>query len=166
MVEYEPGSGHTKNVFPQAPADKAGRPKFVIRDRETGKVAFQICAGTKANDMHGHGRGLDLSIQLANASDSPTVHDVLQIFDAKYRGCSSDCITHPEFSEFARWVELFNLREKTAGLRFDELKDFDANCLVTNGKPSTELDAERLRTSVTEIFQFHPGMPHDKRPTS
>ena len=164
-VEYVPGSGSKKHCFPQSPSAKAERPKFLVKASPTGPVLFQMCAGTTADDLNGHPRALDISIQSAGASDIPMHTDVLQIFDAKYRKTFSKRLSHHEFSEFARWIELFGLRAGgTAGLTFSSISEFDANCLVTNGQPSTELDVECNRTGLREITNFHPKMAYGSRP--
>ena len=164
-IDYLPGTGANIHAFPKKPANKAGRPRFNIKERATGTLLFQLCAGTKAADLHGHLRGIDLSIQTANSPDDPQANDVLQLFDAKYKTDDSTQITHPEFSEFARWIELFNLRGRpNAGLAFGVLNDLNANCLVSNGEFSTELDVERLRVSIREVVAFHPNAAHRFRP--
>lgn len=164
-IEYLPGSGYKEHQFPKKPAPKAGRPRFNLKEKGTGRLLYQICAGTTAADMNGHKRGLDLSIQLDTASDDPVAGDVLQIFDAKYRTKNTARITHHEFSEFVHWVELFQLRGRAVpGLDFGYLSDLNGNCLVTNGIESTELDVERLRTNLREVIQFHPTTTHAKKP--
>lgn len=164
-VEYVKGASPNEHTFPQGPANKAGWPKFIVKDASTGKVLFQICAGTRAADIHGTNHAIDISIQTASAGDTPGPDDVLQIFDAKYRSNSSHRISKHEFSEFVRWVELFKLRGAgTANLTLNQLGALDANCLVTNGEPSTEPDAECNRTSVREVSKFHPNETMAHRP--
>ena len=166
-IEYVSGDGGKMHEFPRAPADKAGRPRFNIKNANTGKIQCQVCAGTKAKDRSGKERGLDLSIQTADASDKPGVQEVLQILDAKYRPDSTRRITHPEFASFAHWVESFELRTtETTGLDFGVLQDLDANCLVTNGKFSTEKDKERAHVNVREIARFYPTTKHERRPVA
>jgi hypothetical protein len=164
-IAYVAGVGAKTHVFPRKPANKAGRPRFHIRDKTTHADLFQMCPGTKASDIHGHLRGLDISIQGPAAPDVPGPADVLQIFDAKYRTKVNDRISHHEFSEFARWIELFQLRGVApAGLIFPTYPELDANCLVTNGQLSTELDVECQRVSLSEVAEFHPTTAHHSRP--
>lgn len=164
-VEYVKGASPNEHTFPQGPANKAGWPKFVIKDSSSGQVLFQICAGTRASDINGTNRALDVSIQAGTAGDNPGPDDVLQIFDAKYRSKTLDRISKHEFSEFVRWVELFNLRGAgTPGLTLNLLGALDANCLVTNGEPSTEPDAECVRTNIREVTKFHPNETLTHRP--
>lgn len=165
LVSYDRGTGVNQDKFPQSGAPKAGRPRFLVKDRQTGDTVFQVCAGTEVPDINGHSRALDISIQKGDATDTPSASDVLQIFDAKYRSKFSSRISHHEFSEFARWIELFGLRgSSTASLNFDSLTDMDGNCLVTNGKHSTELDDECDRTCIREIARFHPNHRRKARP--
>ncbi|MCC9601005.1 hypothetical protein LOC67_10655 [Stieleria sp. JC731] len=164
-VEYVKGIHPNEHTFPQAASNKAGWPKFIVKDASSGKLLFQICAGTRAGDIHGAQHAIDVSIQTAAAGDTPGPDDVLQIFDAKYRSNSSHRISKHEFSEFVRWVELFKLRGAgTTGLMLNSLTSLDGNCLVTNGEPSTEPDAECHRTSVREVTKFHPNETLRHRP--
>lgn len=164
-VAYVAGVGPHTHVFPRKPANKAGRPRFDIKDKATHADLFQLCAGTNASDIHGHLRGLDISLQAATAPDAPGPADVLQIIDAKYRTNPNDRISHHEFSEMARWIELFQLRGAASpGLAFPTCPELDANCLVTNGQFSTELDVECQRVSLSEIAEFHPSTAYHARP--
>lgn len=96
--------------------------------------------------------------------ESPNFHHLLQIFDAKYRKNDSKRLTSHEFSEFARWIDLFQLKGKSAGLEFNGSIDLDAHCLVTNGEETTEDNAERTRRDLREITKFHPKLSHKRFP--
>lgn len=164
-VKYIPGVGKKIHAFPRNPAPKAGWPKFHVMEAATNTLIVQICAGTKARDINGHERGIDLSIQKGNASDDPNAADVLQIFDAKYRSKHAGRITHHEFSEFTRWIELFMLRgAATPGLNWGLLAELDGNCLITNGQFSTELSTECTRVTLREIERFYPTTVCKHRP--
>jgi hypothetical protein len=163
-VEYDPGLYPNKHVFPQSGAKKNTRPKFLIKDKISKQTICQICPGTRVQDMDGNDRAIDISFQTATSPDSPTLQHLLQIFDAKYRKRPSKRLTSHEFSEFARWIDLFQLKSKSASLTFNALSDLSAHCLVTNGEETTEVDAERNRRSVREIVKFHPKSVHRRRP--
>ena len=164
-IQYVKGAPPNEDTFPKGASNKTGWPKFEIKDNSSGKVMFQICAGTGAGDIHGTKHAIDVSIQTGTAGDNPGPDDVLQIFDAKYRSKAKSRISKHEFSEFVRWVELFDLRGAgTAGLVLNSLGALDANCLVTNGEPSTAPDAECIRTSVREVTKFHPNETLTHRP--
>lgn len=152
-IEFVPGV--KKATFPRKPAPKKGWPKFVLK--KDGKRIAQICAGTQIQDLNGSLTAPDISVQAPDSPESPTFHHVMQILDAKHKSKVSKRITSPEFSEFQRWVELFNLRSKLgAMLKFDQLTVMAGNCLITNGNHSTEPNAERIRVNVKEVYGFSP----------
>lgn len=164
-IDYLPGSGSKMHEFPRSPAAKAGRPRFNVLHKATKAVILQVCAGTKAEDSSGKERGLDVSFQSANATDSPVATDVLQIFDAKYRADPQSRISHLEFAGFSHWVELFTLRGGArAGLFLGRLSQLNDNCLVTNGQASTEENAECVRIGVREVTKFRPNNAVQSRP--
>ena len=157
-VKYETGFGPKAHQFPRKPSKKAGRPYFKLHSRSTNRLLWQICAGTKITDIVGIDRAPDVSFQKASAPESPTYRDIEMIWDAKYRTNSNERISHPEFSEFARLIELFELRKsRNPSISFSALKKMLANCLVTNGEASTEPDAERKRVNLKEVSSFSPG---------
>jgi hypothetical protein len=164
-VRYVTGTPPTEHEFPKGPAKKAGRPRFEIAD-DSGDVRWQLCAGTKAQDLVGKRRGLDISLQVADASDDPTAVDVEMIWDAKFRTNPVDRITSHEFAELARWVELFGLRGvQPPAVDLGTLEEMLGNCLVTNGRFSTEPIAELNRVSLREVESFAPVSPTiDARP--
>jgi len=157
-LKYEPGLGRKAHQFPRKPSKKAGRPYFRVHSKSTNRPLCQICAGTKVNDIVGVDRAPDISFQNASSSENPTYRDVKMIWDAKYRTNSNERISHHEFSEFARWIELLELRKpKNPSISFSALKEMLANCLVTNGEASTEPDVERKRVNLKEVSSFFPG---------
>lgn len=163
-VEYDPGTHPNQHVFPQTGAQKKTRPKFLVKDKNSKQTICQICPGTRVQDIDGNDRAIDISFQTATSPDSPTSQHLLQIFDAKYRKRSSNRLTSHEFSEFARWIDLFQLKSCSANLTFHALIDLSAHCLVTNGEETTEVDAERNRRSLREIVKFHPKSVHRRLP--
>lgn len=167
-IHYVPGAGKTAHAFPRKPSPKAGRPKFLIIEKKTNRVLWQLCAGTKITDIVGDERAPDISLQSARAPDQPTATDVQMIWDAKYKKKDrkgSRRITSHDFSEFARWVELFNLRGKgLPALVLNSLTGLVGHCLVTNGETSTEVDAELHRTTVREVTGMYPGRSPAVRP--
>src|SRR5690606_17117328 len=104
LLEFVPGTGKHKNAFPKAPADKAGRPRFTVKDL-SGNPVCQVCAGTKVADKHGDERGVDVSIQDPLASNSPGHTDLIAIMDAKYKTDATSRLTHNEYAGFHHWVE-------------------------------------------------------------
>lgn len=160
QVMYVPGNGPKANSFPRKPAPKAGRPKFMVN---AGGICAQVCAGTKLADLHGMDRAPDISLQIEAATDTPSVSDVIAILDAKFTSRSSR-IDHPDFSQFARLIELLLPRPSVPQSVLDPGSDFRGNCLVTSGEFSTELDAELQRKNVREIRLCHPRTKRQSRP--
>lgn len=165
-VVYVPGNGRYKNMFPQKPGRKSsGWAKFEIHDKNTGALLWQLCAGTSIRDISNVARTPDISIQDANASDDPAASDVKLIYDGKYKKSGSSRITHPEFSQFAHFVDTLQLRGASVpSITFARLTDLLANCLITNGTASTEPDAERNRVAIAEVESFYPGKAHQRHP--
>ena len=164
-VVYNPGMGSNQNQFPRKPANKAGRPKFEIYSKEENKLLWQICSGTKITDIVNKERTPDISIQRGNASDTPTHNDVEIIWDAKFRNKNTDRITHSEFSAFVHWIDLFKLKTSSKPtIRLISFKNMVANCLITNGRKSTEPDSECNRQGLKEVVNFFPGAQFSVRP--
>lgn len=157
-IRFEPG---TKGAFPRKPANKAGWPRFILKDKVNGMPLYQICPGTAIRDMHGGKRHPDISFQTADSPDDPNYEHCVMIWDAKYRDDETDRITHLEFSAFAHWVEVLDLRGKAPfSIEFTALSAMQHNCLVTNGVTSTETNAERNRVTMKEVSGFRPGNAH------
>ena len=156
-IKYNPGVGKNQHCFPKKPANKAGRPNFEVYSRHTRSLIWQICAGTKIVDKVNMKRAPDISFQKGSASDLPTFDDVELIWDAKYKSDSNTRITHKEISEFARWIDTLELRMTViANLQLSQFHRMTANCLITNGKESTEPNAERIRCNLKEVMKFFP----------
>ena len=156
-IKYNPGVGSKQHCLPKKPADKAGRPKFEVYSRHTRSLIWQICAGTKIVDIVNMKRAPDISFQKGSASDLPTFDDVELIWDAKYKSDSNTRITHKEISEFARWIDLLKVKKAVVkNLRLSQYHEMTANCLITNGKESTEPDTERIRCDLKEVINFFP----------
>lgn len=163
MIRYDYGSSKHQDAFPRKSAKKEGRPKFEIFDKTNLKL--QICAGTKIKDIVGKFRSPDISFQKGSASDKPTYKDIELIWDAKYRKKVGDKITEKDFSSFSRWLELLQLRNQIKpGIKMNDLKELKGNCLVTNGKRSTENDEERRRSDIKEVENFAPNEIFNVRP--
>jgi hypothetical protein len=168
QIRYVPGSGKPMHAFPKKPSPKAGRPRFELLDKTSRRVVWQLCAGTKISDIVGDERAPDVSLQSPGAPDRPAAVDVHMIWDAKYKKKDrkgSRRITSHDFSEFARWIELFDLRSKASPkIALQDLRSMIGNCLVTNGETSTEKDAELVRTKVREAAGMYPGSSPFVRP--
>ncbi len=103
-------------------------------------------------------RAPDISFQTDTSPDNPDFNHLLLIWDAKYRKNKESRITHPEVSEFGRWLEVFKLRGvHNPPINLAKLSKLAANCLITNGNASTEPDIECKRLWMKEVANFHPN---------
>jgi hypothetical protein len=156
-IKYICGIGHKKHNFPRKPAEKQGWPRFDVYSKPQQQLLWQICAGTKIKDIHGKKRTPDISFQKGTASDWPDYNDVELIWDAKFRKNYVDRISHHELSDFARWLDLLEIRKTIKpNIKLIIYNRMVNNCLITNGKESTEPDAERIRLDLKEVINFHP----------
>lgn len=153
-VKYVPGFGPNGDSFPRKPAAKAGRPKFLLHTN--GVVVAQVCVGTQIADQHGMARAPDISVQIGAATDNPSMSDTIAILDAKFSR-DDGRIDHPDFSQFARLVELLIPLSPVGQTPLAATNTFHGNCLVTNGQFSTEPDGELRRKNVREVQRCHPA---------
>lgn len=164
-LTYYPGSGPTMHSFPRAPARKAGRPRFEIRDRKGGGLLWQLCYGTAIRDRHGHDRHPDISFQNGTASDEPTHNDIVMMWDAKYRTDRADRISEQDVATFYMWVDSLGLNARAVpNIDLAELEYLLGNTLVTNGNPSTEKDDLLRSRNMRECWNFYPGSDAEVRP--
>jgi hypothetical protein len=157
-ISFCEGKGNYKFKFPQAAANKEGKPKFIAS--KDGKIAFQICAGTKIDcDIDSEENHPDISFQKPHASDKPTSEDLILIMDAKFKE-NKDALPKSEVYKFGLIVDLYDLREMLAEeILFDKFKGFEANCLITNGKAYSNPSDVRLlkKYGMKEIEDFLPN---------
>ena len=160
-LDYVAGTGAKAHEFPKGPADKTGRPRFNLVNAGGG-VDYQLCGGTRVTDSHNVGRAIDVSLQVGSAGDAPTNADLVRAYDAKYRSDPADQISHPEVSEFGKWIELFLLRG--ANPPIPALSHLDAHCVISNGAFSTEPDSVLTHLNIKEVQTFFPGNAGTARP--
>lgn len=155
---FKEGKGRTKYLFPQAAANKAGKPLFYAR--KNGVDEFQICAGTKIDcTIDSEENHPDISFQLPDASDAPTHEDLIIILDAKFKE-NEGPLPKTEVYKFFPIVDLFDLRGPLKKeIVFSKYKGFDANCLITNGKSYSDPSNVKLlqKYSIKEVEKFLPG---------
>lgn len=159
-IKFKEGKGKNKYKFPQAAANKAGKPLFYACNN--GKTQFQICAGTKIDGIiDSEENHPDISFQLPTSSDNPTHEDLICVFDAKFKE-SEDSLPKTEVYKFGMIVQLFELDNRLKKeILFKRYKGFESNCLITNGKSYTNLKNTKLleRFSIKEVESFFPGKP-------
>lgn len=157
-IKFVPGKGDYKYKFPQAAAPKAGKPKFLAYNNN--ELQFQICAGTKIKSAFASEENHpDISFQAANASDDPTLDDLILIMDAKFKE-RFDSLPKTEVYKFGFIIGLFKLNAKPKLIvRFKKYVGFEANCLITNGKSySDNSDVELLKYHfIKEVESFYPA---------
>ncbi len=158
-VEYNPGSGRYRNKFPKKGVNKAGRPMFYLKKRNSDNREFQVCAGTKvrtrfnAENLHP-----DISFQKPDASDDPDWRDLFMIFDAKFRE-HSDKIPNSVVREFCEIVNMYDIAQTAANtnIQFNEFTQFVGNCLLTNGLAHNDNDQYIRVRQIKEIERFDVG---------
>jgi hypothetical protein len=153
-ITAEPRAGRVRLV--RAPARKSTGSVFHI---EKAPRKFQITQGTKVSDRHGEPRAPDICLQRGTASDSPTHHDVLAIWDAKLRGHSGlvteERISDPEFRSFVMiraW--LAPPRPPNDEPLADWPEAFRVCALISNGLRPTEPEAVLIEAGVSIVEQF------------
>ena len=159
ILEFVPGTGQFQFKFPQAAATKKGKPKFQAIEKD--EPIFQICAGTMIEGrVPSEENHPDISFQKATATDNPTYEDLILIMDAKYRENSKSPLSKDEVYKFGMILTLFALNNsQIADIKFDQLKEFSCNCLITNGKVHNAADDLQILKlfSFKEIVNFAPN---------
>jgi len=157
-IRFKEGKGAFKYKFPQAAANKAGKPMFLAQ--KNGQTQFQICAGTKINGLiDSEENHPDISFQLPSASDNPTHNDLIIIIDAKFSE-QEGSLPKTEVYKFGMIIDLFELRGLPKDkIKFHKYEGFSANCLITNGKAYSDPSNIQLlqKYAMKEIEKFYPS---------
>lgn len=157
-IHFKEGKGKTKYLFPQAAANKAGKPFFYAY--KDGIEEFQICAGTKiAGTVDSEDNHPDISFQLPGTSDKPIHEDLIIIMDAKFKE-NGGSLPKTEVYKFSTIVDLFELRGSLKReIVFNEYKGLESNCLITNGEAYSDASNVKLlnKYSIKEVEHFFPG---------
>lgn len=154
--KYIPGSGKNPHKFPQASALKKDKPRFDIIDKTTGKRLFQVCAGTKINGKYSSEKDHpDISFQKDCAcEENPDCKDLIMIFDAKFQLNDGSTLKKGELDKFESILRRLNLNKNPdTEILFDEFKDFNGNCLITNVKCHSTT-TERLKGEFMKEVEF------------
>jgi hypothetical protein len=156
-VEFKEGTGKHKTAFPQAPSPKKGRPCFLLKDKDSQKVLYQVCAGTEINTRFATKRAPDISFQIATASDDPTVDDVVLIMDAKFNRSNSekDKIGLGQLSYVAMMIRDLEVDKACdENILFLGLRKFKGNCLLTNRGAHSTNAAYNRHHCIIEVENF------------
>ena len=157
-IEFKKGFGDFEYKFPQAAADKAGKPYFIaIKD---GVPKFQICAGTKIDGIFDSEENHpDISFQKADANDTPTEDDLIIIMDAKFKENEKAKLPKDEVYKFITIVGLFSLpKANSEKIEFFKYVGLDGNCLITNANAYSNPNDIRMlqKFVIKEVQHFSP----------
>ena len=144
-------------MFPRGPASKNGKPFFKIL--EDGKEIGHVCSGTKILTFLGTERAPDISFQFPDADPvNPKYDQVYFVMDAKYHASNkTKGLTRSEFDSFSTVIEHLQLRKKIKfHLKFNQLKEFSDNLLITNSNsyPLFKTELEHSNIKVVEYFDL------------
>lgn len=121
-IEIQNAKGNI--AFPKAPASKKNYPYFVVKDKLTNKLLFEICTSIDIKGLANETSAPDISFLHPMDNMEPTYKDVFMLFDAKFKHKLSTNVHESEFNKVAAMVT--NLDTKDAHLisivQFDELK--------------------------------------------
>lgn len=158
-ISFIEGNGTFKFAFPKKAAIKKGKPRFHASNH--GKLCFQVCAGTLIRSPYPiENNHPDISFQVASASEDPDQNDLIMIMDAKFSEHPTSKLPKDEVYSFQSIVDLFDLRgARKLQIEFDEYKDLDGNCLLTNARSHSDTTNIALlqKWSIKEVENFYPG---------
>jgi len=155
-IKFIKGNGN----FPQKPAKKANKPKFILLKKNTNFEIFQMCAGIKISAPQwgsDYTISPDISIQKPNASDEPNQNDVVIIFDSKYRTNNINKINISILREFAKIIDELNIGNPSKNtLKFSgKFKKFCGNGIITNGLSHQGKYAKQNKIIQVEKFDVN-----------
>lgn len=159
-IVFIPGAGAFRTKFPQAAADKAGKPGFDIYENNEKK--FQYCGGTKINcNFPSENNHPDISFQKSDAGDDPCGEDVIIIYDAKYQ-TNEGRLDKKEVYAFSEIVELLGLRDRSLPDIFphearSQIQKLNGNCLLTNKLAHHDNELYLRMRKIKEVEKFYPG---------
>jgi hypothetical protein len=156
QVKYIPGKGNFLHKFPKAPADKKGKPRFHVLNKN-GKQIFQVCAGTKIRGrFDSENCHPDISFQKGNASEDPSYKDLIMIHDAKFQQDPDSTLRKEEVYKFATIVRIYDLNNSgSIDVEFNRLKGLEGNCLLTNVKGHPQSAAFLKSEGIKEAVKFN-----------
>ncbi len=148
----------SKNLkFPKSPGKKINYSYFIIESKEDLKKKYQLCLGTEVllSDAPDSPIAPDITFQNIESTDAPNESMVEMVFDAKYKYDDDDKFSVSEIREFCQIVSDLKVQDaSTKDFRFDKLKDFNSNCLITNGNVFEKHEAYCIQRKVRQIGKF------------
>lgn len=164
QLEYIPGSGDFLHKFPKAPADKGGKPRFHVLNKN-GEIIFQVCAGTKVEGYGGVNFSPDISFQNGKEEkgEDPDHNNLIMIHDAKFQQKPGSTLRRDEVFKFAGILQIYHLNLKnnsrSINVKFNKLKGLDGNCLLTNVKGNKDIVDYLKSVGIKEVVEFCEGKP-------
>jgi hypothetical protein len=155
-IKLIPGTRAGK-IFPQAPADKAGWPYFMIEHIADPSNKFQVCYGTniKLSKAPKTTIAPDISVQDIASTDDPDESMVLLIMDAKFKYNANDALPIDQIHAFIQRVNaLGTTGATTIPLDLDALMNLKGNCLLTNGKALSDQHDYCVLSKVKQVGEF------------
>jgi hypothetical protein len=157
---FKPGKSPNRYYFPQAPANKAGWPYFLLLDRTTKEEKYQVCPGTHVNTRYDTKRHPDISFQKAGTSGDPQVDDVLLIMDSKFNRSDSEKnkVAKTQLSDVSIMIQDLEVEDASKeDIKFHDLAAFKGNCLLTNRGAHSTNAAYNKRYNIIEVEHFSVG---------
>lgn len=157
-LEYYSGAGEKQNLFPKGPSDKEGHPFFFVVDKISKQRLLQVCAGTKVESKLLTKRAPDISFQSENAClKLPKYSDVKMIYDTKRKrpDTTSKSLGESQFAYFAIMIKELGQENAHANkYLFNNFKEFNGNCLITNSKARRGDVTQNQFHAVKEVENF------------
>ncbi|MBA4241486.1 MAG: hypothetical protein C0448_12230 [Sphingobacteriaceae bacterium] len=151
-----------KNKFPKAPANKTNFPFFMVYEKGTKNLLFQICLGTNIIGVAKETSAPDISFQTPLAPLNPKYSDIIMIFDAKYKHKNNSNIADTEFAKVAYMVRNLQCEKNktTLPINLYDLEDIKGNSLITNGYPFKTNVNHHILFYINEVAKFDIGETH------
>lgn len=151
-ITYQEGTGEFRFKFPQAPANKKGKPRFTIVSKTNRAEKYQVCAGTKIRVKYGVSTETpDISFQLIDSPEEPNADHVVIIMDAK-----NSKVSKGQYNDFQAMV--LNLDCKGAvnhKLQFVNLEGLHSNVLIScKGPHSDDIDQLNFH-AICQLANFN-----------
>jgi hypothetical protein len=164
QLEYIPGSGEFLHKFPKAPADKKGKPRFNVLNKNE-ELICHVCAGTKVKGYGGVNFHPDISFQNGKEEEGedPDYKHLIMIHDAKFQQKPGSTLRKDEVFKFAEIVRIYDLNlnnnSRSINVKFNKLKGLEGNCLLTNVKGHPQIAVYLKSVGIKEVVEFCEGKP-------
>lgn len=153
--------------WPKAPSNKAQWSYFNLKPRSGKGQSWQLCAGTGIEDIHGHERHPDISLQKMTAHDTPCYSDVAAIWDAKFRTKPASRMSSGDVASFILFMRQLRISSTPLPTPLAHARKASvtpntgiaANSgLITNGDHSTEPATMLTAEGIQETANYWTGI--------